>query len=117
MDIKAIALLCDNETDRNQIPEIAMPRTTIRLPEYLRERVAVAAERAGMTTHSFILDAIAQKVDQSERCADFSEIADKRYAHIIASGKTIPWNEMRSYLENRLAGYAVTSPVLRTRDR
>ncbi|HUX26893.1 MAG TPA: CopG family transcriptional regulator [Burkholderiales bacterium] len=81
-----------------------MPTTTIRLPEDLKARVAAAAERAGTTAHSFILEAIAEKADQEERRADFNDVAEKRYAQIIASGKTIAWSEMRRYLEHRLAG-------------
>ena len=90
-----------------------MSTTTIRLPEDLKARVVAAAERAGTTSDSFILDAIAEKADQEERRGDFNEVAEKRYAHIIASGKTIPWSEMRGYLEDRLAGKAVTRPAAR----
>lgn len=90
-----------------------MSTTTIRLPEDLKARVAAAAERAGTTSHSFILDAIAEKADQEERRGDFNEVAEKRYAQIIASGKTIPWAEMRGYLEDRLAGKAAKRPVAR----
>ena len=90
-----------------------MSTTTIRLPEDLKARVAAAAERAGTTSHSFILEAIAEKADQEERRADFNNVAEKRYADIIASGKTIPWNEMRSYLEARLAGKKMKRPVAR----
>lgn len=90
-----------------------MPTTTIRLPEELKSRIAAAAERAGTTSHSFILEAIAEKADQEERRGDFNDVADRRYAHIIATGKTIPWQEMRSYLEDRLAGKAATRPAAR----
>ena len=88
-----------------------MPTTTIRLPDELRARVAAAAERAGITSHSFILQAVAEKVSQEERRADFDQVAEQRYAQIVASGKTIPWNEMRRYLEDRLAGKATTRPI------
>lgn len=90
-----------------------MPTTTIRLPEDLKARIAAAAKRAGTTSHSFILEAIAEKADQEERHADFNEVAEQRYARIVASGKTISWNEMRSYLEDRLAGKAVKRPLAR----
>ena len=90
-----------------------MSTTTIRLPEDLKVRVAAAAERAGTTSHSFILEAIAEKADQAERRGDFNDVAERRYAHIAASGKTIPWSEMRSYLERRLAGKATKRPVAR----
>ena len=88
-----------------------MSTTTIRLPEELKARVAAAAERAGTTAHSFILDAIAEKADQAERRADFHGAAEKRYADLVASGKTIPWEKMRSYLEDRIAGKTVARPV------
>ena len=90
-----------------------MSTTTIRLPEDLKTRVAVAAKRAGMTAHGFILDAIAEKTKQEELSADFDEVAEDRYARIVASGKTIPWQEMRGYLEERLAGKAVKRPAAR----
>lgn len=38
------------------------------------------------------------------------DIADERYARIVATGKTIPWQEMRSYLEARVAGKKVKQP-------
>ena len=90
-----------------------MSSITIRLPEDLKARVAAAAERGGTTSHRFILDAIAEKADQEERCGDFNDVAEKRYAGIIASGKTISWTKMRSYLESRLAGKAGKRPVAR----
>jgi predicted transcriptional regulator len=90
-----------------------MPTTTIRLPEHLKARVAAAAERAGTTAHSFILEAIAEKADQEERRADFNDVAENRHAQIIASGETIAWSEMRRYLEHRLAGQTAKRPRAR----
>jgi predicted transcriptional regulator len=75
--------------------------TTIRLPDDLKARVASAAERAGKTTHSFILEAIAEKAELEELRADFAAEANARFARIVESGKTIPWTEMRHYLEVR----------------
>jgi predicted transcriptional regulator len=87
--------------------------TTIRLPEDLKARISSAAERAGKTTHSFILEAIAEKAEQEERRADFDAEADARFAKIVESGKTIPWTDMRHYLEERLAGKAVSRPAVK----
>ncbi|MGC1952348.1 MAG: ribbon-helix-helix protein, CopG family [Gammaproteobacteria bacterium] len=90
-----------------------MPTTTIRLPEDLKDRVALAAERAGMTPHALILDAIAERVDAEERRNEFHDTAQQRYAEIVASGKTIPWSEMRTYLEDRLSGKKPIRPAPR----
>ncbi|HTD90966.1 MAG TPA: DUF1778 domain-containing protein [Burkholderiales bacterium] len=92
-----------------------MSTTTIRIPEDLKARVAAAAERTGKTAHGFILEAIAEKADQAERRADFHAVADKRYANLVASGKTIPWEKMRSYLESRIAKKPGTRPAAKKR--
>lgn len=94
-----------------------MSTTTIRLPKDLKARVAAAAERAGTTPHGFILEAIAEKADQAERRADFHDVAERRYAALLASGKTIPWEKMRGYLEARVARKRVARPKARKPSR
>jgi predicted transcriptional regulator len=93
--------------------EKAMSTTTIRMPEELKARVAAAAKRCDTSTHGFILEAIAEKAAQEELRADFDAVAEERYANIVASGKAVPWQEMRGYLEERLAGKAAKRPTAR----
>ena len=90
-----------------------MTTTTIRMPEDLKTRVAAAAKRSGVTPHGFMLEAIAEKAEQAELRADFDTVAEARYARIVDSGKTISWDAMRHYLEQRLAGKAVKRPMAR----
>ncbi len=90
-----------------------MPTTTIRLPADLKLRIAAVAKRAGTTSHAFILEAIVEKTDREERLGDFHGVAEKRSAGIGACGKTIPWNEMRRYLEDRVAGKVAARPRAR----
>lgn len=90
-----------------------MRTTTIRLPEDLKARVAQAAEAAGTTLHNFILQAIAEKVDLAERCADFHGQADQRWAEFLETGESIPWEEMRRYLMDSVHGRAGPRPVAR----
>jgi predicted transcriptional regulator len=90
-----------------------MSTTTIRIEEDLKARVAAAAERTGKTSHAFILDAIAQTVEQSELDDEFHRIADKRWANILATGKTVPWEEAKSYLEARSRGERPRKPAAR----
>jgi predicted transcriptional regulator len=87
-----------------------MSTTTIRIPNELKEKVARVAERTGKTPHSFILEAISEKAELEERRANFIETAERRYDSIVASGMTIPWAQMRKYLERRTAGEAVVRP-------
>lgn len=87
-----------------------MSTTTIRLPPDLKERVARAARGAGTTAHGFILEAIAEKAEQAELQGAFLDEAERRYEGIVASGKTVPWKEMRRYLERRVGGDKVSRP-------
>lgn len=88
-----------------------MSTTTIRLPDDLKASVARAAKRAGTTSHNFILEAIAEKTEQQGRRDDFHDAADRRHADIAASGQTIPWDAMRAYLLQRIAGQPAARPV------
>lgn len=90
-----------------------MTTTTIRIPDDLKQRVSRAAERAGTTAHGFILKAIAEKAEADEQRAALDELADQRYAANMASGKTIPWSTMRSYMEQRIAGEKAKLPTAR----
>jgi len=90
-----------------------MSTTTIRMPEDLKEKVARAAKRAGKTSHGFILDAISEKADLEDRRADFVETAERRHDGIAASGMTIPWSQMRKYLERRADGAPAVRPKAR----
>jgi len=78
--------------------------TTIRIDDDLKARVAAAAERAGTTAHAFILDAIARTVEQVELDEAFHRVADERWAKILASGKTVPWDDAKAWLEARSQG-------------
>ncbi len=94
-----------------------MSTTTIRLPDDLKARVAEAAKQAGTTSHNFILEAIAEKADLAAQRAAFHALADQRYAQFLDSGKSIPWEEARTYLKDRLAGKTVKWPVARKLDQ
>ena len=90
-----------------------MTTTTIRIEDELKARVAVAAQRAGKTAHAFILDAIAQTVEQLELDDEFHRVADERWAKVLATGKTVPWGDAKAFLEARARGEGPRKPVAR----
>lgn len=94
-----------------------MSTTTIRLPEDLKARIAQAAKAAGTTPHNFILEAIAEKAALAEQRADFHAAADQRYAQFLDSGQSIPWEQARNWLKQRLAGERVKRPSARKQAR
>ncbi len=91
-----------------------MSTTTIRIEDELKARIAAAAERAGKTAHAYILDAIARTVEQAELDDEFHRLADKRWANILATGRTVPWDQARNYLEARARGESPRRPAART---
>lgn len=94
-----------------------MPTTTIRIDDELKARVSAAAERLGKTPHAFILDAISSTVENAELARDFADGADARWSKVLESGKTVGWDEMRSYMNARRAGENPLSPKPRTKRR
>lgn len=91
-----------------------MPTTTIRIEDELKERLAAAARLSGKTAHAFILDAIAQTVEQVEIDAEFDRLADERWARVLATGRTVPWDDARMYLEARARGDKSRKPAARS---
>jgi predicted transcriptional regulator len=90
-----------------------MATTTIRIDDELKTRVAAAAERTGKTAHAFILDAIAQTVEHVEQDDEFHRLADERWASVLAKGKTVSWDETRTYLAERARGERPAKPAAR----
>lgn len=91
-----------------------MPTTTIRIEDSLKARLAAAAARTGKTPHAFILDAIAQTVEQSEIDAAFHRIADERWSNLQATGKTVAWDDAKTWLAARSRGQRAPKPTPRT---
>lgn len=90
-----------------------MPTTTIRIEDELKERIAAAAQLSGKTAHAFILDAITQTVEQVAVDAEFYRLADARWAKVLATGKTVAWDEAKAYLEARARGAKARKPAAR----
>ena len=83
-----------------------MTTVKIRIPEALKACIAASAERAGTTAHSFILEVVAEKVEQEERRADF--LAE---AHLPAFTSMYRiWNTMSSGKLNQAASALARCP-------
>lgn len=90
-----------------------MQTTTIRLDDSMKERIAAAADHAGKSAHAFILDAISQTVEQVELDSEFNEIADERWKQLLASGKTVSWEDAKAYLTAKSLGESPNKPLAR----
>ena len=90
---------------------IGIMTTTIRIEETLKARVAAAADRAGKTAHAFMLDAIAQTVEQAELDEAFHHVADERWTKLRTTGKTVSWDAAKDWLEARSRGESPRKPA------
>jgi predicted transcriptional regulator len=90
-----------------------MTTTTIRLEDDLKARIAAAAGLAGKTAHAFILEAISQTVEQVELDHEFHGLAAQRWAKIKTTGKTVSWDEARTYLQAKANGDSPKKPKSR----
>lgn len=90
-----------------------MPTTTIRIEDQLKARVVAAAGRAGKTPHAFIVDAIAQTVEQDELDAAFNRLAEDRWARMSATGASVPWDDAKNWLQGRARGEHPARPAAR----
>ena len=88
-----------------------MSTTTIRLEDELKTRINAAAVQAGKTAHAFILEALAQKVEQVEQDNAFHALADERWARIRTTGKTVAWDDAKTYLAARANGERPRTPA------
>ena len=88
-----------------------MTTTTIRIEDELKARLSAAAERAGKTAHAFIVEAIAQTVEQVELDEELDRVANERWPTILATGQTVSWTDAKHYLEARTQGHQSLRPV------
>jgi hypothetical protein len=56
-------------------------------------------------------------VEQVEIDTEFDRLADARWAQVLASGQTVPWDEAKTWLEARARGEKAARPIARTRPR
>ncbi|WP_024538736.1 hypothetical protein [Comamonas badia] len=87
-----------------------MSTTTIRLEDTLKERINTAAGQAGKTAHAFILEALERRVNQVEQDNAFEALAEERWARIRATGKTVDWEEAKTWITARANGTPAPKP-------
>ncbi len=90
-----------------------MATTSLKLPEDIKQLVAVAASQEGVTPHAFMVEAIRAAALAAEKRAGFVSDALAAKAEAIQSGKGHPAAEVRAYLRDRAQGKAAARPRAR----
>lgn len=94
-----------------------MSTTTIRIDDALKARIAAAAERAGKSSHAFIVDALANTLEHIEMDDALHRIADERWATLVQTGQSVSWKDAKAYLQARAAGLKPRRPPARKATR
>lgn len=92
---------------------MTLSTTTIRIEDELKARIAASAARSGKMPHAFIVDAIAETVERAELDEEFHRVANDRWADLLVTGKTVPWEDAKGYLRAKAAGKNPRRPAAR----
>jgi predicted transcriptional regulator len=90
-----------------------MTTTTIRIDDDMKARVAAAAQNAGKTAHAFMVDAIAETLEQAEADEAFRRLGDERWEEVVATGLTVGLEETKAWLRARVRGENPPRPAAR----
>lgn len=81
---------------------VAMSTATLRLDESLRARIARLATALDQSAHSFMVQALTEKVDEAEWKLALQQEAHQRDAAVLAGEPVVEWHEMRAWLQGRM---------------
>jgi predicted transcriptional regulator len=91
-----------------------MATTSLKLSDELKQRAVAAAEKKGVSTHAFMVDAIEQAAVMAERRAGFVNEARAARELALKSGKGYDTGQVHAYLRERIAGKKPPKPKARS---
>ncbi|OYW38253.1 MAG: hypothetical protein B7Z35_07705 [Hydrogenophilales bacterium 12-61-10] len=84
--------------------------TTLKLPEPLKSRIAPLAEAAGKSPHAWMIEALEERVEQSEAYAAFMVEALEADREMSETGEGYAMEDVHQYLLNKLEGKPAKRP-------
>lgn len=84
--------------------------TTLKLPEPLKARIAPLAEAAGKSPHAWMIEALEERVAQSEAYAAFMAEALEADRQMTETGEGYDADDVHAYLQAVLAGETPAFP-------
>jgi predicted transcriptional regulator len=94
-----------------RFPEIVMAiTTTLKLPEHLKTRITPLAEAAGKSPHAWMVEALEERVTQSEAYAAFVAEALDADREMTETGLGYAMEDVHRYLRAKLEGKPVKRP-------
>ncbi len=87
-----------------------MSTTSLKLPDDLKARAALAAKARGVSAHAFMLDAIRELTTATEQRARFVADAHAARQQALTSGLGYAADDVHQYLRDKVAGSPVKAP-------
>jgi predicted transcriptional regulator len=84
--------------------------TTLKLPEPLKARIAPLAEAAGKSPHAWMIEALEERVAQSEAYAAFMAEALEADREMTETGQGYDADEVHAYLRAIISGEEAERP-------
>ena len=84
--------------------------TTLKLPEPLKARIVPLAEAAGKSPHAWMIEALEERVEQSEAYAAFVAEALEAEQEMQRTGEVYAMEDVHQYLLDKLDGKPVKRP-------
>jgi predicted transcriptional regulator len=84
--------------------------TTLKLPEQLKSRIVPLAEAAGKSPHAWMIEALEERVEQSEAYAAFVAEALEAEQEMQRTGEVYAMEDVHQYLLDKLDGKPVKRP-------
>lgn len=91
-----------------------MATTSLKLPDELKVRAALAAKTRGVSAHAFMLDAIRELTTATEQRARFVADAQAARQQALASGMGYAADEVHQYLRDKVAGRPAQKPTAKS---
>ncbi|MFN4324261.1 MAG: CopG family ribbon-helix-helix protein [Azonexus sp.] len=90
-----------------------MSTTSLKLPDDLKQRAVNAAAQQGVSPHAFMISAIEQATRAEELRQDFINGATAARNEMLKSGTGYDADDVRAYMQARIAGQVPLRPVLK----
>ena len=85
--------------------------TTLKLPEQLKARIAPLAEATGKSPHAWMIEALEERVVQSEAYTAFIAEALDAEKQMLETGEVFDADDVFAYLRDKVAGRAAKRPM------
>jgi predicted transcriptional regulator len=84
--------------------------TTLKLPEDLRERLAAQAQAEGKTPHAYMVDALKEKADRTDRRQEYLAADEAAVREYERTGIAYAMEDVEQYILGIAAGKKVRRP-------